>query len=481
MDNLSKSKKLIKKLKNVDTAAKRLISDYGLDPNLKSQLAQQLRRGVAHGGMASRIERYAEKKDKPIDAGGSGKASLGATLLTVASKPQYTGASYSAPAEKTSTEPKAKKSSKDKKVMKVIPPNAVRLSTKPVKLSSTPKQATLFDMTEECACKSNLGKKIKEKYLKEVAANPVNLTGPSKTTMYTFENVNFNKYIGKKILAETVDGTYYGTLGTFKNNLAIFKNGEVQRAFEPNKLLKFVCEDVKLIYKFPTDEFLQEKKIHRGGKILVTNKTGTKVLGTHETEAAADAQLDAIHASQARQGKIHESSELLLKELIKNKWFVKEEVVNPGNEFTMTNAEIQARDKRAEAMLRSKKFNPKLKGKDTKENAAHRIATYMIMAERGGKGYEGGLFGREDERKEKQYSRRQTRDLRRLTRGDKAEDKYEKTVRPGRKREKTATKGTSKERRKFANVGGTEGERFTKASEKRNKQTVERSRYAKKN
>jgi|688.fasta_scaffold206582_1 hypothetical protein len=480
MDNLSESKKLIKKLGNVDTAAKRLIADYGLDPSLKPQLAQQLRRGVVHGGMASRVERYAEKKDKPVDAGGSGKASLGATLLTVASKPQYTGASYSAPAEKGSKEPKTKKSSKNKKVMTVIPPNAVRLSTKPVKSSSS-KEATLFDMNEGCGCKSTLGKKIKEKYLKEVAANPFSLTGPNKTNVYTFENINFNKYMGKKVLAETVDGTYYGTLGTFKNNLAVFKNGEVQRTFEPNSLLKFVCEDAKLCYKFTTDEFLQEKKVHRGGKILVTNKAGTKVLGTHTTEAAADAQLDAIHASQARRGKLHESSELLLKEQIKNKWFVKEEVVNPANEFTMTNAEIQARDKRAEAMLRSGKFNPKLKNGDTKEEAAHRIATFMIMSQRSGKGYEGGLFGREDERSEKKYSRRQTRDLRRLTRGDKAEDKYEKRVRPGRKREKTATKGTSKERRTFANVGGTEGERFTKASEKRNKQTVERSRYARKN
>lgn len=41
----------------------------------------------------------------------------------------------------------------------------------------------------------------------------------------------------------------------------------------------------------------------RGNKFVVTNKAGTKVLGTHNTRAAANRQLRAIEASKARRRK----------------------------------------------------------------------------------------------------------------------------------------------------------------------------------
>lgn len=475
-----------KHLSKATSAAERLVKDYGLDPSLKTDMASQLRRSMIHGHMGSRIVRYAERKDNERDVSGQGKASLGSTLLTVASRPSYRG---EAPAVSTpAAEPKKEKKSKEGKaglVLTKIPPHAVKL-TRPSSAPSTPKQEqqTLFDLTEGCGCKNKkLAEKIKEKYLKEYTSVSGNTMESGFTNKVTnISNVNFSNMIGKKVLAETVDGTFYGVLGTVKNNPAIYKNGNLERALEPEKLLKIVCEGVKYVFKIPTNEFLQEKKIHRGGKILVTNKAGTKILGTHETEAAADAQLDAIHASQARRGKLHESTELLYKENIRNKFFVKEEVVNPGNEFTMTNAEIQERDKRAEALLKNPKFKPKQVGKDkTRENSAHRVATYMVMQERGGKGYEPGLFGGEDERKSEKYSRRKTRDLRRLTRGDKTEEKYEKRRRGKRNLERTAKKipGKKNERRTFSNVKGTKGARFKDAARQRSEKTFKASRYRK--
>jgi len=41
----------------------------------------------------------------------------------------------------------------------------------------------------------------------------------------------------------------------------------------------------------------------RGSKYVVTNRAGTKTLGTHASKAAADRQLQAIEASKQRSGK----------------------------------------------------------------------------------------------------------------------------------------------------------------------------------
>lgn len=468
-----KSKKLPLNLATV--AAKKLVGNFNLNTSDVPVMAAQLRRGMIHGGMGSRVERYARGGENAADKAAPGKASLESTLLTLASKPGYPGPGP----VKTKSEPKLSK----------ISPTAVKLTTKSV--ASKPQQLSLFDLSEDCGCEKpnkKITEKIKEKYLKEVIIPERNIKFDTKQ-LSDFNTVNFSKFMGKKVLAETTDGTFFGVLGTVKNKPAIYKNEILEKVLDSDKLLKFVCENTKLTFKYPVNDFLQEKKIHKGGKILVTNKAGTKVLGTHTTEAAADAQLNAIHANQAKSKKMHESSELLLKENIKNKFFIKEEVVNPGNEFTMTNAEIQDRDKRAESMLASPNFDPVLKNGDTKEEAAHRIATAAVIGERSGKGYQGGLFGGEDERKEKKYSRRETRDLRRLTRGDKEEKKYEKT-RGSRGSEKTATKtpedtrkarqGKKAERRTFSNVKGTKGAKFGKASKDRNEQTYSRSRYRKK-
>ena len=128
---------------------------------------------------------------------------------------------------------------------------------------------------------------------------------------------------------------------------------------------------------------------------------------------------------------IHENFKVLLRDRLKSRFFgdISEEVVNQENEFTMTETEIAKRDRMADAMLNSSNFKPKLKGKDTKENAAHRIATFQVMG--GGRkksGYEPGLFsGGRDESAPKR-TRSQKRDDARITMGDKSQKKYDKKI-----------------------------------------------------
>ena len=134
----------------------------------------------------------------------------------------------------------------------------------------------------------------------------------------------------------------------------------------------------------------------------------------------------------------------------------------------MTEAEIAKRDRMADAMENSSNFKPKLKGKDTKENAAHRIATFQVMG--GGRkksGYEPGLFsGGRDESAPKR-TRSQKRDDARITMGDKSQEKSDKKV----------LKST---RKKIPNTNRTTGLSGSSKNVPKNRQKAERQKASRK-
>ena len=472
--NIFEARRLIN-LSHSSKAAKRLARHHGItDPKAISQLSSKLKTRAHHGGMASRIERLATK----TTTGPQDKASIIATLSK----------SVGLPYEKSDVE--AGRPAK-------TPPSKLRVPSE--ESESTLKQPSLFDLSEDCGCdKETPAKKIlkrtREKYMKEHTSNWTPKESLDAVLLEDFTQLDLYKFVGKKVLLETDTGTYFGQMIQMKENCAI-SNGEIiTKVFDSADVVKIVCEGQKYVItegenKANDTEAWSSCKSQAKKKFDVypsayanawAAKCYKKKGGTWSKKSKK--KLDEVFAEQEPEQKIklNESASLLLKDRLK-KLFFSEEIVNPENEFTMTNAEIQERDKRAEAMLSNPNFKPKLKNKDNKENAAHRIATDAVISERGGKGYEKGLFGGEDERKEKKYSRRKTRDLRRLTRGDKTEGKYEKKRRSGRNREKTAKNPETGERRTFANVEGTKGERFSKASKTRDEKTVSRSRYRKEN
>jgi hypothetical protein len=507
-NNLNEGKKLIN-LSHSVKAAKKIAKHHGID-NTKTiaTMASKLRTAANHGGMSSRISRLATGTTKSSED----KSSIIATLSK----------RLDLPYDKEAHSSGSPKINKEKSKLRVPAEGEVEHKK---------------GLNENCGCDETPEKKIlnkiKKKYLNETSVwkiNPNNKT--NKIILEDFTELNLNRHVNQKVLVETDTGVYFGKLVLVRENCAIVDaSGIVKKIFDPAEVTKLVANNETYVISegankpndteawsdcksqakkkfdvYPSayanawaakcykkkggtwrksdkkklDESINlEEEIHKkGSNWVVTDSSGEKVLGTHNTKEKAVAQLGAIEASKARRKNMSENVSLLLKEKIKHIFF-KEEIVNPENEFTMTNAEIQERDKRAEAMLSSSNFSPQLKKGDTKEEAAHRIATAAVIDERGGKGYEPGLFGGEDERKSEKYSRRKTRDLRRLTRGDKAEQKYDKGVRSKRNREKTAKNPSTKERRSFANVERTKGERFTKASKARDEQTVSRSRYRK--
>ena len=213
-------------------------------------------------------------------------------------------------------------------------------------------------------------------------------------------NKNITDFMNKRILVETTNGVYFGILGTFKNKLALYEADYVKNIIIPENVISILCENIKTNIK----KIDKPEKKRKHDHTIVDNSDGEL---------------------------IHENFKVLLRDRLKSRFFgdISEEVVNQENEFTMTETEIAKRDRMADAMLNSSNFKPKLKGKDTKENAAHRIATFQVMG--GGRkksGYEPGLFsGGRDESAPKR-TRSQKRDDARITMGDKSQKKYDKKV-----------------------------------------------------
>lgn len=498
LDN--KRKPLKVNLGHARQAAKKLAAHHGISDQAKiSNITSRLQTAAHHGGMNTRLSRYAKGKSPD-------QANLTATLSKTVGLPYDTAAHEAG-------HPKIKKSAGWVNV--------------PASLD------------EGCGCENDkkVMKKIKEKYMKEYTSPWMGKNKNTKTTILNdFTELNLHEHFGKKVMVETDTGIYHGVLAPMRENCAIMDGDHAKKVFDPASVNKLIVDGSKIVISEgankPNDTeawsdcksqakkkfdvypsayanawaskcykkkggtwkkvnesviSLEEKIVHRGNKWAVTDSSGEKTLGTHETREKAVKQLQAIEASKARQ--MSESASLLLREKLKSMFFG-EEVVNPENEFTMTDAEIQDRDKRAESMLASPNFNPQLKKGDTKEEAAHRIATAAVIGERGGRGHERGLFGGEDERKSEKYSRRKTRDLRRLTRGDKSEKKYEKTRKisasskaatKNPEETKKARRGKKAERRTFANLKAAKDKTFGETRKIRDEKTASESRYAKKN
>ena len=307
-------------------------------------------------------------------------------------------------------------------------------------------------------------------------------------------NINFSKFINKSALVETVHGTFFGTFGYFKDNMALYEGEFVKHIIQLEDIIKFICEDTKGLKDVgsmvstendenPHDEQKRKhdhtindnsygepihEEIHkRGDNFVVTTKGGGRVLGTHTTKEKALKQLAAVEISKHS---VNEDFGVLLRDRLKSKFFgnISEEVVNQENEFTMTDPEIAKRDRMADAMLNSPNFKPKLKGKDTKENAAHRIATFQVMG--GGRnkhGYEPSLYshGRDDSAPKR--TRKQKRNDARITMDDDGEKKYNKKL----------LKSTQK---KIPNTNRTTGLSGSSKNVPKNRQQAEKQKASKK-
>jgi len=319
---------------------------------------------------------------------------------------------------------------------------------------------SMKNLNEDCGCehankKSSLMDKIKQKMkkklLKEQASFEMwknnNLNNQTIKECMDFTELDLTPFRGKKTLVETYKGNYYGILGIFKNNFALFEDGEMSKVIDPTEVTKIVCEDTRVVIlekNVPNDskkwsecksqakskfdvypsayanawaskcykkkggtwkkvneeldtqmELLSEKILHRGDNWVVTDSTGKKVLGTHPSKEKALAQLRAVEASKARRG-VHEEADLVLRERLKDRFFsqISEDIVNRDNKGKLTpqssNPRAKSRDKIREKVKDKAKVvtGPKDKNgnkirDDTPEEAGYRLATYIELKKKG--------------------------------------------------------------------------------------------------
>lgn len=194
---------------------------------------------------------------------------------------------------------------------------------------------------EGCDCeKEGLVKKIKKKYMKEhVFQNVVHYDPKNLSETTKFNNTDLERFLGKEVLAETTTETVIGVLKMFKGNFVV-ENKNNKRALDIQKLTKFVCENTK-IKRVPETDILSET-------ILPSDN-------------------------------ITEDSKIYIKDHIKNKFFVKEEIVNADNKGKLSSDRQKSRDKIASKLKNVKVVKGPPGRMDTPEEAKYRLATFIEL------------------------------------------------------------------------------------------------------
>jgi len=276
---------------------------------------------------------------------------------------------------------------------------------------------SMKNYNEDCGCehdkKSSLMNKIKQKISKKLLKEQANFKVWKKdvsNTSVTKECMDFTEldlvpFRGKKILVETNNGNHYGVLGIFKNNFALFEDGEMSKMIDPAEVTKVVCEDTRVVIlekNKPNDpEKWSDCKSQAKSKFDVypsayanawASKCYKKKGGSWRT-VKEDINLKAEFTNKAQK-----STNLILQERLKDRFFnqISEDIVNKDNKGKLTpqasNPRAKSRDDIREKVKDKAKVvtGPKDKNgnkirDDTPEEASYRLATYIELMKKGKK------------------------------------------------------------------------------------------------
>jgi hypothetical protein len=276
---------------------------------------------------------------------------------------------------------------------------------------------SMKNYNEECGCehdkKSSLMDKIKQKISKKLLKEQANFKIWKKNNSNTpitkecmdFTELDLAPFRGKKTLVETNNGNHYGVLGIFKNNFALFEDGEMSKMIDPAEVTKVVCEDTRVVIlekNKPNDpEKWSACKSQAKNKFDVypsayanawASKCYKKKGGSWRT-VKEDINLKAEFTNKAQK-----STNLILQERLKDRFFnqISEDIVNKDNKGKLTpqasNPRAKSRDDIREKVKGKAKVvtGPKDKNgnkirDDTPEEASYRLATYIELMKKGKK------------------------------------------------------------------------------------------------
>jgi hypothetical protein len=210
-----------------------------------------------------------------------------------------------------------------------------------------------------------------------------------------FTQLDLMPFRGKKVLIETLEGNWYGTLGVIKNNFALLEEETVKKVIEPTEVIKVLCENTRILIlekNKPNDpEKWSSCKRQAKAKFDVypsayANAWAAKCYkkkGGSWRSVKEDLDVEINSLDEKTQNK-----DLILCDRLKTIFFnnnISEEIVNKDNKGKLTKDRQSSRDK-IEKKLKNVKVVKGPPGRmDTPEEARYRLATYIELNKGKGK------------------------------------------------------------------------------------------------
>lgn len=177
-------------------------------------------------------------------------------------------------------------------------------------------------------------------------------------------------FISQKVLVILENKEFIGTLTAFRGKYAICENDKVLRSFSTEDIQKITGKN-----KFKN---LFESIVRCGdNKYCVKSKKGKNLGGPYSLKGAKERLREVEYFKH-----LSETSNPILKETLKNKFFIQEEIVNKDHKGRMTKGMQASRDKTASKLKNVKVVKGPPGRDDTPEEAKYRLATYLEWKKR---------------------------------------------------------------------------------------------------
>lgn len=212
-----------------------------------------------------------------------------------------------------------------------------------------------------------------------------------------FTELDLSPFRGKKVLIETTNGDWHGTLGIIKNNFALINGDTVVKSIDPSEIIKVICEDTRVL-------ILEKNKPNDPGKWSACKSAAKKKFDVYPSAYANAWAAKCYKKKGGTWRSVKEEVEkqitllnekietpkedLILRDRLKSLFFnktISEEIVNKDHKGKLTKDRQASRDK-IEKKLKNVKVVKGPPGRmDTPEEARYRLATYIEFKKGKGK------------------------------------------------------------------------------------------------
>jgi hypothetical protein len=205
-----------------------------------------------------------------------------------------------------------------------------------------------------------------------------------------FTELDLAPFRGKKVLIETTNGDWYGTLGIIKNNFALLNGEEIVKTIDPSEVSKVICENARVL-------ILEKNKPNDPEKWSACKSAAKQKFDVYPSAYAnawaskcykkkggswrkVNEELDTTIFNESKA--IKSEADPILHERLRDFFFnreISEEIVNKDNKGKLTKDRQASRDKIEKSLKNVKVVKGPPGRKDTPEEARYRLATYIEL------------------------------------------------------------------------------------------------------